>query len=137
MPNWIIIVIIAFFAFDILFVSWILFKRSRRKKLDSREIEYIKSHWIRIIDSFESHTVQAILDADKLLDYALSKHGFDGNLGEKLKKAGARFSDLNGIWSAHKLRNSVAHELGMIDVKAAKSALVSFKRALNDLGASL
>ena len=137
MPTWIVIIIISFFAFDVLFVLWILYKRSRRKKLGPKELEYIKSHWIRIIDSFQSHTAAAILDADKLLDYALGRHGFGGSLGEKLKKSGARFSDLNSVWRAHKLRNSVAHELCNLDEQEARKALVAFKKALNDLGASL
>ena len=85
----------------------------------------------------DSHPKQAVLDADKLLDYALKEHGFKGALGEKMKAAGPRFSDLNGVWNAHKLRNRLAHE--MMDLKRgeAQSALKNFKRALNDLGAGL
>ena len=71
------------------------------------------------------------------MDYALKKHGFEGSLGEKLKKAGPRFNDLNAVWSAHKLRNRIAHELSEINKEEAKRALKQFKRALNDLGAKL
>ena len=78
-----------------------------------------------------------IKDADKILDYALLREGFEGNLGEKLKAAGPRFSDLDGVWRAHKRRNRIAHELGDIDRDEAKRALKSFKKALNDLGAGL
>lgn len=137
MEPWFVYFIIGFFVFDILLVVFILYKKSRSKGFAPQELQYIKSHWIRIIDRFNSHTKEAILDADKLLDYALARKGFEGNLGEKLKKAGPRLSDLNGIWAAHKLRNKVAHELLDIDRLEAKNALVNFKKALNELGADL
>ena len=107
------------------------------KKLGPKELQYIQSHWIRIIDSFDAHPAQAVMDADKLLDYLLGKHGFVGSLGEKLKKAGPRFSDLDGAWRAHKLRNRAAHELGNLDKRATQEALKQFKKGLNDLGGKL
>lgn len=131
------ILIAVFLILTFLLVAYVFFKVARRKGFSAKEMQYIQSHWIIIIDSFDSHPKNAIMDADKLLDYALGKHGFEGNLGEKLKKAGPRFKDLNGVWSAHKLRNRVAHELGEIDKDEAKRALKRFKSALNDLGAKL
>lgn len=136
MPYWL-IAIIVFLVVDFIFIIWVVIKRARARRLGARELQYIESHWIRIIDMFGDDHKHAILDADKLLDYALSKHGFQGNLGEKLKLAGPRFSDLNGVWSAHKLRNRIAHELMDVDKNDAKRALKQFKRALNDLGAQL
>lgn len=126
-----------FLVFDFLLVFFVFWRRRKGRTFSSEELNYIRSHWIRIIDAFEDHPKQAILDADKLLDYALGRKGFQGSLGEKLKKAGPRFSDLNSVWSAHKLRNKVAHELSEIRYKDAKLALGNFKRALNDLGAKL
>jgi hypothetical protein len=136
MSIWV-IGILLFLLFDFVVVLFVFLKLKKKKTLGQKELNYIQSHWVRIIDSFSAHPKHAILDADKLLDYALGKHGFEGSLGEKLKKCGARFSDLNGVWSAHKLRNHVAHELGDIDKFKAKSALAQFKKALNDLGANL
>ncbi len=132
------IILVAIFILITLFLAFFVFVKMRRRKgLSMESLQYIKSHWIRIIDSFNSHPKNAILDLDKLLDYALGKHGFEGSLGEKLKKAGPRFTDINAVWSAHKLRNRVAHELGDIDKGHAKRALKQFKSALNDLGAEL
>lgn len=135
MEIWI-IALIAFLALDLVLVLWVFFRR-RRKIFSQKELTYIRSHWIRIIDSFDSHRREAILDADKLLDYALSRQGFEGTVADKLKKSGYRFSDLNGLWRAHKLRNQIAHELGDTDKEEAKKALAQFKKALNDLGAKL
>lgn len=126
-----------FIVFTFVLAFFVYVKTSKRKGFSSQELQYIRSHWIRIIDSFGSNVNSAVLDADKLLDYALSKKGFVGSVGEKMKKAGPRFSNLNGIWGAHKLRNRVAHELSDIDRGEAKRALEQFKKALNDLGAKL
>ncbi len=130
--------LLIFIAIDFLVVLYVFWKRNRRKNsFTIKELNYIRSHWIRIIDSFPGNPKASILDADKLLDYSLKKKGYEGSLGEKLKKAKGHFSRINDVWSAHKLRNRVAHELGEIDVRAAKLALAQFKRALNDLGAKL
>lgn len=129
--------IIVFFILTFLLVVFVVFKMRRRSGFDAKSIQYIKSHWIRILDMFPGNPRGSVLDADKLLDYCLGKHGFQGNLGEKLKKAGPRFSDVNGVWRAHKLRNRIAHELNDIDVYDAKSAIKHFKQAMNDLGAQL
>lgn len=136
MPFWFYALII-FVAFDVVLVVIILWRKFRAKKFSQEQLQYIRAHWIRIIDSFDSHSKQGIMDADKLLDYALAKKGFVGTLGEKLKKAGSRFSDLNGVWQAHKLRNQIAHELKDINIVEARRALKFFKQGLNDLGANL
>lgn len=136
MPIWLIFVL-CFIGFSFLLAIFVFFKQYKKKCFDQKELNYIRSHWIRIIDTFPGNPKSSILDADKLLDYALKVKGFEGNLGEKLKKAGARFSNKNAVWSAHKLRNQIAHELGEINVDEAKTALKSFKQALNDLGTQL
>lgn len=129
--------LIAFVALDVVLVVCVLWRKFKAKKFSSEQLQYIRAHWIRIIDSFDSHSKQGIMDADKLLDYALAKKGFVGTLGEKLKRAGFRFSDLNGVWQAHKLRNQIAHELKDINIVEARRALKFFKQGLNDLGANL
>lgn len=131
------IFIIGFLAITFFLVTFVFFKHSRRKHFSQAELNYMHSHWVRIIDSFHSSHKNAILDADKLLDYALSKLGFEGSLGEKLKRAGSRFSNINSVWNAHKLRNRIAHDLSDIPKDEAKAALGQFKRALNDLGVNL
>jgi hypothetical protein len=130
-------ILIVFFIILLLLIFFLIFLKKRKFVLSDKELQYIKAHWIRIIDMFHFYPRDAILDADKLLDYALGKKGYDGTLGEKLKKCGKSFSDINGIWMAHKMRNSIAHEMVDIEEKEFKAALQSYKRALNDLGAKL
>lgn len=79
----------------------------------------------------------AIIEGDKLLDKAMVEMGVPGKtMGDRLKRGGSRFSNLNAVWRAHKLRNAIAHEAGFeVSYKQAASALSIYKEALKDLGA--
>ena len=87
-------------------------------------------------DSPATWTV-TIIEADKLLDKALVEMGIPGKtMGDRLKRAGDKFSHLNSVWRAHKLRNAIAHESGFeVSYKQASNALAIYKQALKDLGA--
>ncbi len=78
-----------------------------------------------------------IIEADKLLDKAMIEMGVPGKtMGDRLKRRGDKFSNLNGVWRAHKLRNAIAHEAGFeVGYKQALNALEIYKQALKDLGA--
>lgn len=79
----------------------------------------------------------SVIDADKLLDKAMNEMGVPGKtMGDRLKKSGDKFTDLNAVWRAHKLRNAIAHESDLeISYKQAFNALAIYKQALKDLGA--
>lgn len=79
----------------------------------------------------------AVLEADKLLDFALKALAFPGmTLGERLKFAQYKYPELRDVWWAHKVRNQLAHEASYhLDAGVAKSALKSFEKALLRLGA--
>ena len=80
--------------------------------------------------------VVAVIDGDKLLDKAMVEMGVPGKtMGDRLKRAGVRFSDVNAVWRAHKLRNALAHEDLEISYKQAAGAVAIYKQALRDLGA--
>lgn len=78
-----------------------------------------------------------IIEADKLLDKALHEMGVPGKtMGDRLKHSSAKFTDLNAVWRAHKLRNMIAHESDMeVSYKQASTALNIYRQALKDLGA--
>jgi hypothetical protein len=79
----------------------------------------------------------AIVEADKLLDYALKSKGLPGeNMGERLKNAKDMMSykAYDCAWKGHKLRNMVVHEIeAEIFQFKAKEALRDFETALQDL----
>lgn len=100
-----------------------------------------QSDWLKIENSLEKDNPatynMAVVEADKLLDKALREMGTAGNnMGERLKRSSGKFTQLNAVWHAHKLRNQIAHEHGFnVDYMQAKRALNSFRQALKDLGA--
>ena len=48
--------------------------------------------------------ITTIIEADKLLDKAMIEMGVVGKtMGDRLKRIGSRFSNLNAAWRAHKL----------------------------------
>ena len=79
----------------------------------------------------------SLVEADKLLDKALSEMGVPGKtMGDRLKKVGDKLTGLNSVWYAHKLRNQIAHEHGFhVEYNQARHALNTYKKALQDLGA--
>ena len=79
----------------------------------------------------------SVVEADKLLDKALLEMGVPGKtMGDRLKKSGEKFTQLNSVWYAHKLRNQIAHEHHFsLEYNQARRALNTYKQALQDLGA--
>jgi 5'-deoxynucleotidase YfbR-like HD superfamily hydrolase len=127
----IIAIILVFVIADILIVGYILYRRFR-KKISPQIAERIRNDWKRIIKQADHR--HAIMDADKLLDYALSQMGFKGSLGAKLKKAPSLFSNINAVWEAHKVRNNIAHKINYrVDEKTYKKTMLQFKQAFKDL----
>ena len=86
----------------------------------------------------EASYAMTIIEGDKLLDKALCEMGVPGRtMGDRLKKVGKeKFSELNAVWHAHKLRNQIAHESDFHpEYRQAQHALETYKQALKDLGA--
>lgn len=134
MKLWIILLLM-FLIFDLVVVVIVFIKRARGRKFSEHDINYVRDHWLEVEAAYEEEDYQAaVIDADKILDYALMRRGFHGSIGEKLQSAYYLFSDLNGIWSAHKMRNRMAHELGEVDERQVRDALKKFKQAFHDLG---
>ena len=86
----------------------------------------------------EASYAMAIIEGDKILDRALMEMGVQGRtMGDRLKRVGkAKFTQLNAVWHAHKLRNQIAHEHDFKpEYRQAQHALGTYKQALKDLGA--
>lgn len=79
----------------------------------------------------------AITEADKLFDQALRKRHFKGkSMGERMVAAQRSLSDSDGIWFAHNLsKKLIADPTLKIKEADVKTALVSFRQALRDVGA--
>lgn len=103
--------------------------------------EKYRVKWLKIengLDQKNPTTYQfAVLAADKLLDQAMKETGIAGeNMGARLKNAKNRFAKIDHIWTAHKLRNKIAHESDVnVSLRATRQALAIYKRALREIGA--
>ena len=81
--------------------------------------------------------ITTIINCDKLLDKAMIEMGVPGKtMGDRLKRIGGKFTNLNAVWRAHKLRNAIAHEPDIeVSYRQALNATQIYKQALKDLGA--
>ncbi len=134
--------ILLFFA-AILVFGGILFgiisvTKSSAKALDQ---DKFRSKWLSIEtrlkrDDDNTYTV-CVLEADKLLDQALRDKGLAGKtMAERMKQCQGQWTNGNGVWAAHKLRNRLAHETdASVDYTRTKQALVAYKQGLKDVGA--
>lgn len=133
-------ILIGLIAIIIIGIIILLFiSRARKKKgLSKRDHAFIAEKWNEICETAKIQGKHAIIEADKLLDHVLSKKGFQGTVAEKLRKAEGIFRDKESVWSAHKLRNRIAHEMDVnLHDKRVEQTLVHFKKAIKDLGAKI
>jgi len=122
-------------------IFMLVFFSMTRKHVDGLNKQEYNEEWERIIstvDTSDNNSLQmAIMNADKLLDKALRQIGTPGvTMGDRLKVSGGKFSKINDVWFAHKVRNQVAHESDYkLNVMTARKVLAIFKRSLKELGA--
>ncbi len=132
MSNFLMWLIVGVIILTAVILFTVVVIKSRKRRMGASSKAKVSSAW-KHAQSLND-PVRKILEADKVLDLALTELGFRGTLGEKLKKAGPRFSDINAVWRAHKLRNTLAHETGAHPNNAEVSAAMrTFERAINDL----
>ncbi|HCZ28892.1 TPA: hypothetical protein DHU97_04095 [Candidatus Saccharibacteria bacterium] len=112
-----------------------------RKGGSQLDQERYRRSWLTIERQLVRHQEASfhlvVLNADKLLDQALKQRGFKGEtMGDRMKAAKQSWTSANNIWTAHKLRNRIAHETDVrIDYDTVRRALAAYKQALKDVGA--
>lgn len=81
---------------------------------------------------------KALFEADKVLDRAMQVIGVSGDtMGERLKSCEIKYepSLYNDIWTAHKMRNHLAHEVGAsLNESEIRQAIDVLRRAVQALG---
>ena len=81
---------------------------------------------------------QSIMEADKLVDLVLKSKVSGSTMGERLKNSQNLFSKetYNSLWTAHKIRNRLAHEADFEGLSSdAQLAVRNFEKALKELRA--
>jgi len=105
------------------------------------DVDHYRTKWLAIEQQLKRDEVSSfslsVINADKLLDQALKAKGLKGEtMAERLKSGKNLFTNRNNVWSAHKLRNKIAHDPDVrVTYDAARMAIGDFKRALKDIGA--
>jgi hypothetical protein len=132
-----------FFFVAVLIAGTLLFAVISLTKNGHRQLdtEKYRTRWLFIEKRLEKTQPASfqlcVLDADKLLDSALREKGYQGTvMADRMKNAAPIFSNRNSVWSAHKLRNQIAHEPDVrVTYDSSRTALNAFRQALKDLGA--
>lgn len=125
----------------LLAVVLILFISFKGKGASTLNREKYQAHWLAIENGISRDNLPAcqlaIMNADKLVDMALRDCRYKGeNMGERMKSANAVWKNSNNIWTAHKVRNKLAHEPGAtVSYELTLQTLSAFKQGLKDLGA--
>ncbi len=112
-------------------------KRGHTFDKENYQVDFLRIEQSLSKDNESSYSM-AIIEGDKLLDQAMMEMGVQGRtMGDRLKKLGnSKFTQLNAVWHAHKLRNQIAHEHDFKpEYRQALHALETYKQALKDLGA--
>ena len=112
-------------------------KRSHNFDKENYQVDFLRIEQSLVKDNESSYSM-AIIEGDKLLDRAMIEMGIQGRtMGDRLKRIGkVKFTQLNAVWHAHKLRNQIAHEHDFKpEYRQALHALETYKQALKDLGA--
>ncbi len=115
-----------------------------RREVSNRVLSMISKDWqeieILLKSDSPSQLKQALILADRALDFALKDLVVGQNMGDRLKNAKNLFhpQSYDKIWQAHKLRNSLVHESGFeAQGFIIKSAIKSLRDGLTELGIPL
>jgi transposase len=134
---------IIFFFAAVIIIGGLLFALIGLTKKGSKHLnmEQYRVKWLSIEQQLKKDQPASfslcVLNADKLLDQALRERGLKGQtMAERMKSGAQLFSNRNNLWTAHKLRNRIAHETDVrVSYDDARYALSYFKQALKDVGA--
>lgn len=112
----------------------------RPRKLNPRDLSLILHKWKEIEAlMIERNFKEAIMEADKLVDFVFRRLNIRGNsFGERLKSAKTMldYKKYDGLWQAHKLRNQLVHEIDFrLSITQAEIAIDRFYQALRNLKA--
>lgn len=107
------------------------------KGLSAIDRAELAAHFEMIYGMVDNSPEKALMEADKLIYFVLDKKNVSGaSVGEKLKNARDVFLPMhyNNIWEAHKLRNTIAHEIGhQVNVDIVRRAINNLEKGLKSV----
>ncbi len=119
-------------------------RRAAVGRLGPYDRQKIEDDWERIEQLIAvggpSALKEAVITADKLLDYALGQVSSGEAAGERLKNARGAFPPpiYRGLWDAHKMRNALVHDPNFdLSQLVAREVLGKYKAGFISLGAQI
>jgi len=133
MNVWIILAIIIAVGIGLL----ILISRHSQPSLNR---ELVRSRWgkvIRFAKEGEAGKQQAVIEADKLVDYVLRQYNIGGeSMADRMRGAEDMIPNYQQLWQAHKLRNRLVHEQNVkLSKKDVQLSLRTYQATLKGLKA--
>jgi hypothetical protein len=130
--------------FIVIIVAYFLYitrpKGKKSNNFNKVDLGIIISKWEEIGNMMKvggpANYRQSIMEADKIVDLALKSKVSGETMGERLKNARHLFDPdtYNKLWTAHKIRNKVAHEADFDGLSSdANLAVRNFEKALKEL----
>jgi len=123
----------------ILLFAWLLlWWVTRTKSLSEKDCSIILRKWKEVEALMEEKKYRdAVLEADKTLDFAMKRMSISGEtFAKRFTKAEKTIGRQEGVWVAHKMRNQLVHEIDFeITAGKAISATNAFHHALKKLNA--
>jgi len=114
-------------------------QRKRATGLNLEVRNHIFNKNSEILDMLKSDNIyelkQAVIEADKLVDYILRAKGYRGaTFADRLKAASPYIEKhhYDALWQGHKVRNLIAHESAHIDKDSLKQAAKMLLEYTND-----
>lgn len=142
-----ILTLVFLYGFFRLLWKYLRIRRTEKEKIrvlneqyEKREEKIKNERWQKITEHIESADPPrwrlAIIEADIMLDDLLSGRGYLGDtIGDKLKGVDrGDFLSLDEAWSAHKIRNNIAHEGSdyILTQRQARGAVASYKKVFDE-----
>ena len=110
---------------------FIIFKFSKKRKIDSKEKEKILKNFNNIKKL--SSNKEKIIDYDKLYHKILLDLWYSWSFWEILKREPKIIKDINKIWELHKLRNKLVHDFDLLTENILKKKAEEYKNIIEIL----
>lgn len=108
-------------------VLWLV---RRGGRLSGRDRAAIRTAWADAMAVADPQ--RQVLEAEKAFVVLLRRWGRFGGFAETFTPVAWRFPNAQDVWSAHRLRNRIAHESGLtVRPAEAKRAVAAFKVAIH------
>ena len=133
MPIWMLPALLIVFGLILL----VVIARHQQPKLNRQLVQKRWSKVMAYAAEGEAGRQQALIEADKLVDFVLREYRVAGNsMAERMRSSEQLIPNYQQLWDAHKLRNKVAHESDVtLSTKQIKQALRSYQQTLKGLKA--